>query len=253
MSEQKRSIRVAVLISATGLAIAIGVGAAMHRHSAGPPKAGPETAAWPDPPGAITPTGAPAPSLPEHQTHTSPLDEPGTHTRLLARTETRIDKLEEVLGDMAREQRHLSALIARLATRETEVEPEQAVPLSPVEQAELADQQALDQANFVSETHLKEAVDQDWAPEAQQTVHAMFVDEALAGFTLTSADCRASLCRIEMGLDDGILGPEAFRKLQQNTPWDGAGFVQITLDPPGAVLYLAREGASIPEMSDTME
>ncbi|HEX7037800.1 MAG TPA: hypothetical protein VF210_18665 [Pseudomonadales bacterium] len=252
MSEQKQSVRVAVLIAATGLAIAVGVGVAMHRHQpeSAPPL--PDTAAA-DPAGTTIPAEAPATTIREHSALFSSGGERPIEARTPDATETRLEKLEGLVGEIAREQRQLTAVIARLAAGETEAEPKPAAPLSPVERAQLADQQALDQANYVSETHLEEAVDPDWAPEAQESVYAMFADEALEGFTLTSADCRASLCRIEMGLDEAIPGPEAFRKLQQNTPWDGAGFVEITMDPPGAVLYLAREGASIPEMSDSAE
>lgn len=251
MTVQNRFVRLGVLVGATGLAIAVGVGLAMQRHFAGS-----EAPAIADGGADLVLAGnapAQASAAPKPRRVAAALGERPRATPPPEGTETRLDQLEGLVRDVAREQRQLAAVIARLAEDEAQAGPQQDPPLGPAERAALADRQSLDQASLVSETHLEEAVDPGWAPQAQQSVHAMFANEALEGFTLTSADCRASMCRIEMGVEEAIAGPEAFRKLQQNTPWNGAGFVEITLDPPGAVLYLAREGASIPDLDERGE
>ncbi len=170
----------------------------------------------------------------------------------------RLTRIEKALEQLSTSQRDLAAAVdaARYdndydaaLTREDEY-----AGLSPMEREELIDYEAQAQVTEhiarIEDVLLTEPVDPDWAPTATAALQTSFAEPALDAFTIRDAQCHSSLCRIELDVDEDLAGPEAFATLQHHTPWDGAGFIQLTNNPPGAVLFLAREGTDLPMDSD---
>ena len=97
-----------------------------------------------------------------------------------------------------------------------------------------------------------ERLDPTWAPGAEQSIRGLFQERDMQAVRLVDARCRATLCRIEIAQNEAADGGDfeaGFRKLLIRTPWQGQGFGRV-YDPfgpsPKAVLFLAREGATLP-------
>src|SRR5205823_4712742 len=100
-------------------------------------------------------------------------------------------------------------------------------------------------------TMLAEQADAEWAPTAEQALHEVFQSKELTGMHLEEAACRTTLCRLALTLDDAMASEESFRALTRLTPWRGQGFVRIDQGGSGEVLlYLAREGYSLPQLEE---
>jgi hypothetical protein len=95
-------------------------------------------------------------------------------------------------------------------------------------------------------TLVEEAVDPGWASAVQLALQEAFDRQAMAGLHLVEADCRTSLCRLELVLDGALSPGEAFEPLVHFAPWDGPWFAHIDEASGVAVVYLAREGDALP-------
>jgi hypothetical protein len=110
------------------------------------------------------------------------------------------------------------------------------------------------QAELIEQTASAEQVDRKWAIGAENTIRASFQSPALEGLKLVGAQCRSTVCRIDVAPVDSADGGEnfdaGFRRLMIRTPWQGQGFGRV-YDPfgpaPRGVLFLAREGQTLPE------
>lgn len=120
--------------------------------------------------------------------------------------------------------------------------------LTPEEEAALVDAQVEAQAAVIEETVEAEPVDPRWAPEAVIALHEAFTSEVMAGLEVIAADCRTTLCRVELAIDPSVAGEDSLRRLAQVAPWSGYGFFQISGDPPEAIYYLSREGDTLPAL-----
>jgi hypothetical protein len=123
-----------------------------------------------------------------------------------------------------------------------------------VQQAnEQAEAQADAQQALVEQAIVSEKLDPSWAPRAEASLHSLFEDSEIHSLKLLSAQCRATICRMEIapsdseGTDDFDL---SFRRMLLHMPWQGQGFGRVynPFGPsPTAVFFLAREGASLPQ------
>ena len=97
------------------------------------------------------------------------------------------------------------------------------------------------------ERQLLESRDSAWAPGAEATL-GDFYNQATEGaedIQLVSAECRATLCRVEVM---GRPGSEV-QQLSGRMPWDGNGFFRHSLDADGRSImvgYISREGSGLP-------
>jgi hypothetical protein len=126
-----------------------------------------------------------------------------------------------------------------------------------VEELQQANEQAEAQANaqqaFVEQAIVGEKLDPSWAPSAEASLRSMFEDNEIHSLKLLNAQCRATLCRMEIapsvegGPDDFEL---SFRRMLLHMPWQGQGFGRV-FNPfgqsPTAVFFLAREGKPLPQ------
>ena len=121
------------------------------------------------------------------------------------------------------------------------------VAMSPEEERQQIEEQSLAQVDLIEAAVLTEEVDEEWGPQAQQTLGDLFENEEMTGMYLLGADCRTSMCRMEVAFDETVSPEKGLGTLADNAPWQGEGFVRIGLgDDPSVVVYLAREGQSLP-------
>ena len=122
-----------------------------------------------------------------------------------------------------------------------------AATLTPEEEQARTEAQIQTQVALLEGTLLGEKPDSVWGNTAQLALNTTFHSETMAGVQLMKADCRTTLCRLELFLDGSTAPEDSFRKLVYSSPWQGQGFVQIDGESGKAVVYLAREGYSLPQ------
>lgn len=102
------------------------------------------------------------------------------------------------------------------------------------------------------DTHIaEEPVDAAWGHSAEASIHDALRAETFAGSSLVRAECRSTLCRVEVAHDDPAAADRFFEQVRFSPPFDrGAGVV--TRVGEGAsrrtVVYMAREGRALPPL-----
>jgi len=159
---------------------------------------------------------------------------PKLHSQL-----TRVDRDQESIG------RDINKIAAAGLTGGKEAD---ALALTPEEEHERAEAQTQAQVELVEGTMRAEKIDLQWASATKLTLNEVFHSEAMTGMQLVEADCRTTLCRRELVLDDSTSPEDSFRKLGNLAPWQGQAFGRI--NEGSAVVYLAREGYSLPQSKE---
>ena len=114
-----------------------------------------------------------------------------------------------------------------------------------------ADAQLQTQIETLEAAVYGEKPDPVWTRDAEQALQAMWQGQENRGLSLVHAECRTSLCRLELDLDGTRSAEESFHTLIHHIPWAGQSFVQITEgEAPQVVLYLAREGYALPQVTE---
>jgi hypothetical protein len=157
---------------------------------------------------------------------------------------------------------HIAALAAQIdnlkrqAASATANQEPTAPTLTREEELQRGDAQADAQEKLVEQTILSERLDPSWAPAAETAIRRMFDDSQTESLKLVGAQCRATLCRIDIAASaaagEGGDFDQSFRNLLVRMPWQAQGFGRV-YDPfgpsPTAVFFLAREGSSLPQPS----
>ena len=121
--------------------------------------------------------------------------------------------------------------------------------MTPEERLEQAEAAGREQLDVIEETARAEHVDPEWAPAATLALHEAFSSEEMAGLELIEANCRTTLCRVDVWIDSSLTTEENQRRLMRASPWNGYVLFEISGDPPGATYYLAREGERLPAVA----
>jgi hypothetical protein len=192
------------------------------------------------------------------------LAERNEFTQLATKLTTEVDTLRQQLHQIDARQAAMASRSEQLSEQEglgkeeLELSPEavaevEAVALTPEEEEQQIADQTQAQIELMEATVLREAIDPEWAPSAQKVLKETFQQEALSGMYLVDADCRTSLCRMEVVFDETLAPEDGFRMLTDNSPWQGQGFVRIGTDEdPSIMVYLAREGHSLPQAQESL-
>lgn len=126
-----------------------------------------------------------------------------------------------------------------------------AAELTPEEEAEQVEAQTQELIELFEETILAEGTDPEWSSLAELALDEASKSEEMTEFNLLDAKCGATMCRMELSLDGSESPEESFRKLVHFAPWQGEGFIRVQDGNDGesaqAVVYLAREGYSLPQ------
>jgi hypothetical protein len=90
-----------------------------------------------------------------------------------------------------------------------------------------------------------------WQAQVQTAVEQRLEDlmaaQVLDGVTLTSTDCRTTMCRIALSFDDEVARQRWSGHAAFMIPWAGQSyFHQHETDPNSMILYVAREGTALP-------
>jgi hypothetical protein len=119
------------------------------------------------------------------------------------------------------------------------------------------------QEKRVKEVFETEKEDPEWSQRAVSLWTQVFekedIKEELKGIQLRNVECRTTLCRVELTPSDPAQGAVVFEQdvstFMHFMPWQGSGFGKIE-NPDGqapvAVLYMAREGHTLPFFPDRL-
>lgn len=94
----------------------------------------------------------------------------------------------------------------------------------------------------------KEPDDTTWSPGAEAEIATFVHSESMEGSRVLSADCRSTLCRVEVEHEDAGAQDWLVAHIPMEPPFDGEILVhQINNDslPPRTLVYLARPGHSL--------
>ena len=126
-----------------------------------------------------------------------------------------------------------------------------AAELTPEEEAEQVEAQTMELIEFFEETILTEETDPEWSSLAELVLDEASKNEEMTEFNLVDAKCGTTMCRMELSLDGSESPEESFRKLAHLAPWQGESFIRVQdgndRESAQAVIYLAREGYSLPQ------
>ena len=93
-----------------------------------------------------------------------------------------------------------------------------------------------------------EEVDPDWGPGAEEDIVERFSELAPPEAQLVEARCRATLCRVELGLDPEALDVED-EVVDAVKAWNSNGLYVAESGPDvRIVVYMAREGLTLPRI-----
>jgi hypothetical protein len=158
----------------------------------------------------------------------------------------------EMNSSMLEQNRTLDAAITSAEQGSSYIVPpewnESAPDLSPEEEIEMADAQMQTHVELIEETIFIEETDPEWSYEAELALDEAYRNEDMERVELANIECRSTLCRIELLFDETSSPEEVFRNFPHITPWEGEGFIKINDgENAQAVVYLAREGYSLPQ------
>lgn len=99
---------------------------------------------------------------------------------------------------------------------------------------------------IIQERIQSEPLDVEWSNSAIKALYESVQEKTTGGIEILSADCRSTLCRVDF-LFDTTSSDESLRELKHFVPWNSEGLIQIDdINSGQAVLYIAREGYSLP-------
>lgn len=163
------------------------------------------------------------------------------------------DQLARLSGEMKSDLTSLRNRITRAGLEGSTVpvrgEEADAANLTPEEELDRAAARTQAQIELIEGVVLAEKTDPKWASEAQPALNEAFQRETIPGMYLVNTECRTTLCRMELFLD-GSTPEESFRNLVHFTPWSGESLIHIDLEGGSAAVYLAREGYSLPQLTE---
>ena len=106
------------------------------------------------------------------------------------------------------------------------------------------------QAELIEDIMQSEYTDPEWANSAEIALDETFLDDKFSEFQVIGSECSGTLCRVRFYLDNVELAQGGIEKLARVVPalpWVGESWLKVENTESGeAVLYLAREGYSLP-------
>ncbi|MCG8424221.1 MAG: hypothetical protein MJE77_40530 [Proteobacteria bacterium] len=104
------------------------------------------------------------------------------------------------------------------------------------------------QLSLLEDTIAAETLDQTWAASAVESLHQTFARDELTGVHLDRAECRNTFCRLEISFDTADHRDVGLHSAMHELPWQAEGFFHLAGDSLEALVYLAREGHSLPRV-----
>lgn len=123
--------------------------------------------------------------------------------------------------------------------------------LSEEERQEQAKQAVTERMNYIASRFESEDVDAQWGNSVETQLISTFQNPALQHSALVNAECRSTLCRLEVAHEDGTDLTEFQSVLADETAKIAPeGAIQQAVGPDGkmrSIIFLARSGARIPD------
>lgn len=92
----------------------------------------------------------------------------------------------------------------------------------------------------------QEPRDAKWSDQATGKLEDVYKGELFKGMEVARADCRSSLCRVDVRIASPETGHVALRLLGLKAPWSAPNFVSINTETGQGIFYLARAGHNLP-------
>jgi hypothetical protein len=106
-----------------------------------------------------------------------------------------------------------------------------------------------ERAALYQKSHSEERLDPEWGSRA-----ADIIRETLSGSEFdevdVSADCRATMCRVDLAYSDAEIGRAAVTKLRHSRSWSGQRVTTVDTERNTVVSYVAREGFTLPVLDE---
>lgn len=163
-----------------------------------------------------------------------------------------LQTVQQALAAVDVELAALRQRVDRLSALYQTSQAEQPPPQQEAEQQQAAEYRAQERLALLERSVSSQGVDSEWSAQSLSDIEQALGDEALLDTAIYDIDCRATLCRVEVGHDD----PNAFDQFQQQflNELDEL-FTNVWLDytdlgggATGTVIYLARDGHALPEL-----
>jgi hypothetical protein len=159
-----------------------------------------------------------------------------------------MEKLRTQVGKLEQQQATIG-LPTQNGTQTAETDEIPSVPLS--SEDAIRQREALVKAHkgILENSLRQEEKDTQWAENAQAKLSSTY-STAAKGVRFVAADCRSTMCRMEMALDQpGKRGEIQLRTLMDGpTPWRGTRFMQLDKQTGEAVVYMMRENHELPTL-----
>lgn len=171
--------------------------------------------------------------------------------------ETADPEVDSLKQDIAALQEQLATLGAevRAGAKHIPAAQPQAEPMqSEEERQEAAKQAVTERMNYIASRFESEDVDAQWGNNVETQLISTFQNPALQHSALVNAECRSTLCRIEVAHEDGADVSEFQSVLADETAKIAPeGAIQQVVGPDGktrSIIFLARSGARIPDPNE---
>jgi hypothetical protein len=107
-------------------------------------------------------------------------------------------------------------------------------------------EQVIDQ---VAQTHEAQAVDPAWSTQAATAIAQSFstYSQRLPGAVLLNAECRTTICRLEVGVEDEAAQEEVATLLPHVIPWSTHALIDFDAESKTVIFYASREGVTFDE------
>ena len=180
-------------------------------------------------------------SLPKNERddlHTKQSKQMHTNKTQISQLEQQLTQIKNTLNHLMLAQKNEPSNIYQPEVTEEEIITGVTVE-EPVEDRQFVDHFASYLTNEVSSSD----DDQESTSKIEQSFETELESRKITGVSLLSSECKATLCKIELGFDD-----EATRERYSNmgtsiVPWNGQTFFhQSETDPNNMIYYVAKEG-----------
>lgn len=173
-------------------------------------------------------------------------------------------EIEMVDPEVASLKQDIAALQEQLTSLGTEVragagfvpaaQPQTEPKQSEEERRELAKQAVTERMNYIESQFANEDIDAQWGNNVETQLISTFQNPALQQSALVNAECRSTLCRLEVAHEDGADISEFQSVLADETAKVAPeGAIQQVVGPDGktrSIIFLARSGARIPDPNE---
>lgn len=172
--------------------------------------------------------------------------------RLLKTMLLEMEKLRAQVGKL--EQQTAAQFLRQQGMPKEEAETTNA-PLSPEEITKQREALVKAHKDILENSLRQEEKDAQWAESAQAKLSSAYSAATAKGVRFVQADCRSTMCRVEMALDQpGKQGEIQLRRLMDGpTPWSGTRFMQMDKKTGEAVMYMMREDHELPALPPETE